>query len=147
MVFIKIYGLDSIAIENISTKYKKQFSELLEIEEDEILFIENGRTVFDGIDQTNWYSVFEIILSEKYHNIEENIVTLFKAFMKEEGINYSLIFNYVHDHHIVNSLIKDQPKYVTESNSVNIEKENYEDEDFEDENKIFTGNAFKELKK
>ena len=148
MILIKIYGLDQFVVGNYSKDNTSNLAKLFEVKEEEILFYApNSFIFFKGEEQTSWNATVEILAPHKHHPLQENIANYLIKTLSEISINVHLIFNYYDEHHYVSYLNNKYPRFLTDANSVKIETTDVDDEDLTDEDKVYTGNIFKDFNK
>ena len=51
----------------------------------------------DGVEQTSWQAILEVIISPKYRAIEKDLAHALISYFSEEVVNIRLFFHYVED--------------------------------------------------
>lgn len=148
MVLVKVYGLDQYVVGNYAKEHTSKIADLLEINEEEIMFIAPNNYVFHkGVEQTSWNAVIEVIAEEKMHQLQEVVSKYLISTFKLFSINLHLLFTYYHSHHLVEHFNNEYPRFIKDENIVKIEEEKTEDIDITDEEAVYTGNVFKDFNK
>ncbi|MCQ2794564.1 MAG: hypothetical protein MJ207_04390, partial [Bacilli bacterium] len=84
---------------------------------------------------------------EKYHELQANVTKYLIETFKLFSINLHLVFTYYHNHHLAEYFNPKYPRFITDANLVKSEPEEVDDEDLLDEEKVYTGNIFKDFNK
>lgn len=134
MIIIKCYGVDPYVTGAYSKKYiplvKKRFSitdEFIVIAPDEYIF-------HDGVEQTSWQAIIEVIISPRYQKIEKDLAHALISYFSEEVVNIRLFFNYVEEKSFYTLENKDYPPFVVDDGK-----------ETEEEIKPYTGDVFEEF--
>jgi len=148
MILIKVYGLDQFVVGNYSKENTKNLANVFEAKEEDIMFYSPNSYIFHkGVEQTSWNTVIEVVCDEKYHALQANITKYLIESFKLFTINIHVIFTYVNNHHVFEHFNKEYPQYISDKNLVKVEDENLDDIDVTDEDKVYTGDVFKDFKK
>ncbi|MCQ2791965.1 MAG: hypothetical protein MJ208_00410 [Bacilli bacterium] len=148
MILIKVYGLDQYVVGNYSKEHTTNLAKLFETSEDEILFYAPNSYIFHkGVEQTSWNATIEVCLPEKYHPLQANVTKYLVSSFKLFSINLHILFTYFDQHHLFEHFNKDYPRFIRDDNLVKVEEEDLSEEDITDEDKVYTGNVFKDFNK
>jgi len=153
MINVIIYGLDEFVVGRLSTEMTSKLANICEIEEDEVNFIAPTSMVFhNGNEQTSWQVFVKVSLPKKIEVLQDEIAAYIIECLKDVSIHQEIVFDYYLQDNRVVSVNDDYPRYITESNQVNIEDESYEeeyDEENEDkeinEDEVYDGDIFKDF--
>lgn len=148
MILIKIYGLDQFVVGNYAKEHTKNLAKLFEVKEEEIMFYAPNSFIFHkGVEQTSWNAVVELMLPNEYHELQANVAKYLVETFKLFSINLHVVFTYFDRHHLVEYFNEKYPRFITDANLVKSETEEVSDEDLLDEEKVYTGNIFKDFNK
>lgn len=148
MVVLKFYGLDQYVVGNYSKEHTSNIAKILETGEEEIMFYAPNSYIFhNGVEQTSWNTVIEILLEEKYHDLEAELTQYLIKTLALFSINLHIIFTFYNPHHAVSHFNDKYPHFIRDDNLVKIKEEDTSDVDILDEEQVFTGDIFKDFKK
>jgi len=148
MILIKVYGLDQFVVGNYSKEHTKKLADLFEAKEEDVMFYAPSSFIFHkGVEQTSWNTVIEVMCPNKYHPLQEVISKYLTETFKLFTINIHVVFNYYDPHHLKEVFSDKYPRFITDKNLVKVEEEDTSDIDILDEEKVYTGNVFKNFKK
>ncbi|MCQ2796606.1 MAG: hypothetical protein MJ213_04855 [Bacilli bacterium] len=148
MILIKVYGLDQYVVGNYSKEHTKNLAKLFEVKEEEIMFYAPSSYIFhNGVEQTGWNATIELALPEKFHPLQANVTKYLVESFKLFSINLHILFSYYDPHHLFEHFNKDYPRFIKDDNLVKVEEEEVNEEDLLDEDKVYTGNVFKDFNK
>lgn len=146
MVNVFIYGLDQFVVGEISQAATDDLAKLLEIDADDINFIAPNSLVFHkGVEQTSWHAIVEVHLPEESRYEQENVAKLLRHYIDETAIHVEFHFRYFDRKHHKVEINDDYPRYLTESNQVDLDYEDEEEFDREEgdgDDDIYTGDIF-----
>lgn len=139
MILLKFYGLDAYVVGHYSKEHSHQLAELLETDEDEILFFAyQGGLFHKGIEQTSWHAYVEVSLSERFLPLEGNLAHYLLETLKDFAVHLELRFSYLSGEGAYSKINDEYPLYIEKDNLVG----EIEEADEEAEEEIFLGNAF-----
>lgn len=143
MITIFTFGIDPYSLRQLSRDITPQLSSFFEVDKEEINFFGNeGLFVHEGIEQNTWYVFIKVVLPRKLQIFQKEAEKIITNFFKFVTIHIEIIFEYYLSEERSVFINSDYPKYLTESNTVDIEDEAAE-EDYQD---IYTGDAFESIR-
>lgn len=147
MILFKVYGLDQYVVGNYSKEHTKKIADLLETKEEDVMFYAPNSYIFhNGVEQTSWNAVIEVMLPNKFHELQANLTKYLIETFNLFSINLHIVFTYYDPHHLFEYFNKKYPRFIEEKNLVNVEQEEIDEEDLLDEEKVYTGDIFKDFK-
>jgi hypothetical protein len=135
---IDFFGLDMYIVSELSPKIETKLSTLLKVNKDEIIITATEATILhQGVDQNAWQTIIRFKLMKNLQPLQSTIAEEVYKIIKAHTIHVSMTFEYMEAFHEVNFIAKDYPRFVTETNQVNlVQDEGPTNQD------IFHGNAF-----
>lgn len=148
MILFKVYGLDQYVVGTYSKENTENLAKLLETKEEEIMFYAPNAYIFhNGVEQTSWHATIEVTLPNKYHPLQDNVANYLINTFKLFSINVHVLFSYFDEHHLKEYFNDQYPRFIKGENLVNEVHEDVDEHDLLDEDKVYTGNIFKDFKK
>lgn len=124
MIIIKCFGVDPYVAAAYSKRYIPLVKERFHIEDDIVVIAPDEYIYHDGVEQTSWQAILEVIISPKYRPIEADLAHALISYLTEEIVNVRLYFTYIEDERVYKFENKDYPKFV-------VDKEGKEEVDLE----------------
>lgn len=138
MVTITIYGLDQYTVGHYSKDHTKNLADLFEVDEDDINFAApEAFVIHKGVEQTSWNAIVKVNAPQDLEPLQEKIAHYLINTLKDFSIHLSVEFTYYHRHDRYESINDDYPRFLDESNLVNIE-----DEELPEGEELYEGNIF-----
>lgn len=134
MIIMKCYGVDPFVTAAYSKKYIPLVKERFGITDEFIIISPDEYIYHDGVEQTSWQAILEVIISPSYKTIEKELAHALISYFSEEVINIRLYFNYIDEKNFYTLENKDYPPFVVDKDGLN----NHESE-------VFTGNVFEDI--
>lgn len=134
MIIIKCYGVDPFVTAAYSKKYIPLVKERFKIADEFVVIAPDEYIYHDGVEQTSWQAILEVIISPIYKAIEKELAHALISYFSEEVINIRLYFNYIDDKSFYTLENKDYPPFI-------IDKDGQVDQEVEP----FTGNVFEDI--
>ena len=154
MITITIYGLDQYIVGHLSKDLTPNLAKLCEVNEDDINFVAPDNMVFHmGVEQTSWNVLVKVNAPKKIHVLQDDIANVISVGIGESAINLAIEFYYYSSDDRYERINKDYPRFITESNLVNVENEEDNDDDYQgddiegDGEEIYDGDIFEEFNK
>ena len=149
MITIVIYGLDQFVVGRLSREMTPNLAKLYELSEDEILFIAPQNMVFHkGVEQTSWNVLIHVHAPMKVSVLQDQVSDFILASIGDLAIHKTLEFYYYSQDNRFEKIDDSYPRFMTDDNLVDVDAEYNEDlEEGEDEDQIYTGDIFSDLKK
>ncbi len=159
MITIFVYGLDQFVVGRLSKELLENLSNVFEIDEDEINFVASGSMYFhNGVEQTSWNVLVKVNAPERLSVVQEDVAKVILAGFEGYTINIEVQFDYYCEEDHYEKISEDYPRYISETNIVNVEDEYEEEDDDEDEehhyheykegdgdDEIYMGDIFKDF--
>lgn len=145
MITISLYGIDPYLARPLSRVMTSKIADVYEINQDEVnFFAHEGLLVHDGVEQNTWNVIVKVNAPLKVQVLEKQIVVLFKEYMKDACVNFSIEFTYYSQDSRYEFINKEFPRFMNEENSFYID-EDEADEDDEENEEPYLGNAFADI--
>ena len=145
MITISILGLDQYIVGRLSRDLTTNISKLYEVTEDDVIFVAPNNMVFHkGVEQTSWNVIVKVHAPMKVHIFQDEMANLLTIGLKEVAINTIVEFTYYSQDNRYESINKDYPRYISESNLSDLDLDISYEEDVDDED-IYDGDVFEEL--
>lgn len=145
MVSIFIYGLDQFVVGQISKEVTPLLSKLYEMSEEDINFISPDNMLFhDGVEQTSWHALVKVEAPYEVERVEPQAAELFMKMLSEIAINVEVRFSYFEKRKRYMHINPDYPRYMSESNSIEIDSEldDIERNEGEGDEDVYMGDVF-----
>jgi hypothetical protein len=162
MITICVLGLDQYVVGHYSKDNTANLANLFEIEEEQINFYAPESMVFHkGVEQTSWNTIVIVKAPSRAEVVEAKVADYLIKTLSEFTINLEVEFEYFEEGHHYEHVNASYPRFIAESNLVDVEGTSGEDEsddsdeddeepdprdradlDPNDPNQIFLGNAF-----
>lgn len=114
MIIIKCYGVDPYVTGAYSKKYIPLVKKRFEIDDEFIVIAPDEYIFHDGVEQTSWQAILEVIISPKYRAIEKDLAHALISYFSEEVVNIRLFFHYVEEQSFYTLENKDYPPFVVD---------------------------------
>lgn len=161
MITIKITGLDQFVVGDLSNELTTGIANIYEVQEDDVNFVAPSCMIFHkGVEQTSWHALIEVLAPMKVQVLQEQCAQFLMKSIKGVAINIEIIFRYYSQDDRVLLVNDDYPRYLSDSNTVNIETNDYEEYDEDDEcddegcqchhhheEEVYDGDIFEEFNK
>lgn len=148
MILFKVYGLDQFVVGNYAKEHTSNLAKLFECHEEDIMFYAPNSFIFHkGVEQTSWNTVIEVLLPNQYHTLQENVNKYLVKTFSLFAINLHIVYTYYDRHHLYEYLNPKYPRFITDANLVKAEPEEVSEDDLLDEEKVYTGDIFKDFDK
>lgn len=130
MITITILGLDQYIVGRLSRELTSNLAKIYEVSEDDINFIAPNNMVFhNGVEQTSWNVLVRIHAPKKLNVVQDDVANIISVGIGEMAINLAIEFYYYSTDDRYERISKDYPRYITESNIVNTETDEFYDDD------------------
>jgi hypothetical protein len=135
---IDFFGLDMYIVSELSPMIENRIATLLKLNKDDIIVTATEATLLhQGVDQNAWQTIIRFRLLRTLQPLQKTIADEVYKIIKPHTIHVSMTFEYMETFHEVNYIAKDYPRFVTETNQVDmVTSESTPTQD------IFNGNAF-----
>jgi len=133
MIIIKCFGVDPYVVSAYSKKYIPLVKKRFEIADEFIVIAPDEYIFHDGVEQTSWHAIIEVLISPNYRQIEKELAHALISYFSEEVVNVRLFFNYIDEKSFYTLENKDYPPFVVESG-----------QEIEEEIEPYTGDIFEE---
>jgi hypothetical protein len=158
MITITLYGIDPYLIRDLSKDLTDKLADLYEVEPDDInFFAPEGLLAHNGVEQNLWNVIVHVNAPKKVSVLQNEAAQLIANYVKSLCINLSIEFYYYSQDDRYEFLSNDNPRFMTEENSVyvdNNEDEDGDDDDtdecedeHDDETEPYLGDAFADFNK
>lgn len=142
MITITFLGLDPYTAQHISKDLYVKLGEVFHCQPEEIIVIGSEAMLFhNGVDQTLWHSLIHVNAPSSYQQYQAAVAKLLLSAIQTHIIHGAVEFYYYEPSNRIESLDDQYPRYVTESNLVNVEHA-----DEEEQQEIYQGDAFSGVK-
>lgn len=156
MITISIIGVEPPLGRQISKQMNGALAELYELTREDFYYIlPECFYVNNGVEQNMWNILVRVNAPHKYHSIEVDVLKVIRSYLKPFCSSMAVEFYYYDEDHRYEFVDEDQPKFVTEENSVyavdddfeleELEEDNHDEHHHHEDDDIFLGNAFEEL--
>ncbi len=150
MITLTVYGLDQYIVGRLSREMTPNLAKIYETTEDNINFIAESALVFhNGVEQTSWNTLVRVHAPMKVSVLQDQVKDVIIKGILGPTINVAVEFYYYSQDNRYEYVNTEYPPFLTESNLVNEDFENY-DEDMnegEEEDEVFTGDIFEKVTK
>jgi hypothetical protein len=135
MITISILGLDQFVVGHYSKDHSANLVNLFECDEEDLNFYAPNSMVFhNGVEQTSWNTIINVLAPCKYQKMEANVADYLLKTFSEFSINVEVNFAYFEEENHYEKINDDYPRYIREDNIVTTdEKEQLDDSDDDDE--------------
>lgn len=123
MIIIKCFGVDPYVTGAYSKKYIPHVKERFHIEDDFLVIAPDEYIYHDGVEQTSWQGILEVIISPRYKAIEEDLAHALLSYFTEEVVNIRLFFNYIEEERFYKFENKDYPPFIIDKGAKEDEEE------------------------
>ena len=150
MITITVYGLDQYTVGHYSKEHTANLAQLFETSEDNINFIAESALVFhNGVEQTSWNTLVRVHAPMKVSVLQDQVKDVIIKGIIGPTINVAVEFYYYSQDNRYEYVNTEYPPFLTESNLVNDDVEEYDEEmeEGEEEDEIFTGDIFERANK
>ncbi len=134
MIIIKCFGVDPYVTSAYSKKYIPLVKQRFDIADEFIVIAPDEYIYHDGVEQTSWQGIIEVLISPKYRPIEKELAHALISYFTEEVVNIRLFFNYIEDTQFYTLENKDYPPFVVDDGR-----------EQEDDIEPYTGDIFDEF--
>lgn len=122
MIIIKCYGVDPYVTGNYSKKYIPLVRSRFNIVDEFVVIAPDEYIFHDGVEQTSWQAIIEVIISPTYKPIEKDLAHALISYFSEEVVNIRLYFNYIDSKSFYTLENKDYPPFVVDKDGANLEE-------------------------
>ena len=149
MITIIFYGLDQFVVGRLSRELTANVAKLYEVSEEEVIFIAPNDLIFhNGVEQTSWNLLIHVHAPMKVSVLQDQVSEFILASIGELAIHKTLEFYYYSQDNRFEKIDDSYPRFMSDDNLVDIDAEYNEDlEEGEEEDQIYTGDIFSDLKK
>lgn len=156
MITLSIIGVDPYLVKQISKELTPKLSELYEVSPDKIdFYAPECLYIHDGVEQNTWNVLVKVNATLRLKVLEDQAVLLIKEYMKNTCINLAIEFYYYSEDSRYEFIDPSYPRFMTESNSVNLDYEEDGcdddecdcDHDHEHDEEPYLGNIFADFDK
>jgi len=114
MIIIKCFGIDSIVVGNYSKKYIPLVKERFDISDEFIVIAPDEYIFHNGVEQTSWQGILEVIISPKYKVFEKELAHALLSYFAVEVVNVRAYFNYIDEKSFYVLENKDYPPFIVD---------------------------------
>ncbi|MDY6430139.1 MAG: hypothetical protein SPL02_03055 [Bacilli bacterium] len=133
MIRISIYGLDQFVVGDYSGDHTANIANILEVEEDEIIFYAPNAMIFHkGIEQTSWNVIVSINAPIKFKPFEKLLTEYIFKTLSMFAIHIEIEFEYFEESSRYQQINKKYPRYIKKENITPIEEVDDSEEEFEE---------------
>lgn len=156
MIMIEIRGLDQYVIGHYAKDVSSKIANLYEVDEDMVNFYApESFIIHKGVEQTSWNALIIVRAPDKYKYFQDKVAHFLLETTKDFIINVAVEFDYYDEKNHYERINHEYPRYISETNMVNLEIENEEEqeedncscEEHESNSSIYEGNTFKDFDK
>lgn len=148
MITIIFYGLDQFVVGRLSRELTENIAKLYEVNKEEVVFIAPNDLLFhDGVEQTSWNLLIHVHAPKRSAIVQDDVATFLINAIGDVAIHKTVEFYYYAPENRYQKLNEQYPRYISEDNLVDTEQ--YYDENIEEgeeDDQIFTGDIFKDIK-
>lgn len=134
MIIIKCYGVDPYVAGAYSKKYLPLVKERFNLEDDFLVICPDDYIFHDGVEQTSWQALLEVMISPKYRAIEKDLAHALISYFQVDVVNTRLFFSYLEEEAVYKLENKDYPPFVVDDGR-----------EEEDEIEPYTADVFEEF--
>ncbi|MCH3908891.1 MAG: hypothetical protein LKE31_00730 [Bacilli bacterium] len=158
MITISVLGLDQYVVGHYSKEHTANLANLYETDEEAVNFYAPNSMVFhNGVEQTSWNTIVIVKAPHRCEAVESKVADYIIKTLSEFTINLEVEFEYFEEGHHYEHVNSSYPRFILESNLVDVEADSGDDSDEDDEepdprdradldiddpNQIFLGDAF-----
>ncbi|MGM9873677.1 MAG: DUF1904 family protein [Bacilli bacterium] len=134
MITLTILGLDQYIVGRLSREMLKNLAKIYEVSEDDINFVAPNNMVFhNGVEQTSWNVLVRVHAPHKVRVVQDDVANVISVGIGEMAINLAIEFYYYSTDDRYERISKDYPRFITESNLVNVDGYDSEDDLYDDD--------------
>lgn len=148
MITVSILGLDPYLVRQISKAMTPKLKDIYECSSDDIdFYCPECLYIHDGVEQNTWNILVRVHAPLKVRVLQNEAVKIIREFLKDACINLAVEFYYYSQDDRYEFIDETHPRFMTESNSVEISEDDHEEEN-EDEkgegwyDEPYLGNVF-----
>jgi hypothetical protein len=142
MITISFLGLDPYTSQHISKDIYTKLAAIFHCDPEQILVYAPESMLFhNGVDQTLWQALIHVHAPTSYRTFQAQVADFLLKTVKTHIIHGAIEFYYYDAADRIESHDQEYPRFVTESNLVNVE----EHEELDEEREVYQGDVFSKV--
>ena len=127
MIIVTLKGADVFLSGEVERALFPTLAKVYNVDENElILHAQDGYLYHDGMDQTSFNLLVEIVAPEDYVDSEEMVASILMESSKNYSVHVRILFSYYDSTHYYERVNKDYPEYITEMQKVEVDESEYD---------------------
>ncbi len=121
MITISLLGLDPYISQHVSKAIHGQLVKLLALENEELfVYAPESFLLHDGVDQTSWHTIAHVHAPIQFKAKQNAVAAYLLKYLKTQVIHAAVEFYYYEPGDRYQDYDQDYPKFITESNQVQL---------------------------